>query len=43
MIVASALSAGCTTLYSEDFSHGDLIEGLVVHNPFRNGAVPPRP
>ncbi len=34
LIVAAALWAGCTTLYSEDFQHGQRIERLTVVNPF---------
>jgi predicted nucleic acid-binding protein len=35
MIVASALLAGCKTLYSEDLQHGQLLEQqLRVSNPF---------
>ncbi|HVZ84772.1 MAG TPA: PIN domain-containing protein [Terracidiphilus sp.] len=34
MIVASALDARCTTLYTEDLQHGQLIEGLRIENPF---------
>ncbi len=35
MIIASALEAGCTTLYSEDMRHGQLIAGrLRIANPF---------
>jgi len=35
MIVASALIAGCTTLWSEDLQDGRLIEGrLRIVNPF---------
>lgn len=35
MIVASALLAGCKTLYSEDMQHGQLLEDqLRVCNPF---------
>lgn len=35
MIVASALSAGATVLYSEDFQDGQRIEGrLTIRNPF---------
>jgi predicted nucleic acid-binding protein len=34
-IIASALEAGCTTLYSEDMQHGRLIAGrLRILNPF---------
>ena len=35
LIVASALAAGCKTLYSEDMQHGQLIEGVSITNPFR--------
>ena len=36
LIAAAALEAECTTLYSEDFQDGQLIEGrLTVRNPFR--------
>ena len=34
-IAASALEAGCDTLYSEDFQHGQRLDGLTVMNPFR--------
>ena len=35
LIVASALLAGCKTLYSEDMQDGQLIEGkLTIRNPF---------
>jgi predicted nucleic acid-binding protein len=41
MIVASALLAGCTLLYSEDMQNGQVIDGrLTIRNPF---AVTPRP
>jgi len=37
MIVASALLAGCKTLYSEDLQHEQLLEQqLRVCNPFAN-------
>ena len=37
MIVASALGAGCDTLWSEDMQHGmKLDEGLRIANPFRD-------
>ncbi len=36
MITASALHAGCDTLWSEDMQHGlALDEGLTIVNPFR--------
>jgi predicted nucleic acid-binding protein len=34
MIAASALHAGCDTLWSEDMQHGMSIEGLHIVNPF---------
>ena len=38
MIAASALQAGCDTLWSEDMQHGmALDEGLRIVNPFRSG------
>jgi predicted nucleic acid-binding protein len=36
LIVASALEAGCDTLWSEDMHHGIMIDGrLRIANPFR--------
>lgn len=36
VIAASALRAGCTTLWTEDFQHGMKVEGkLTIRNPFR--------
>jgi predicted nucleic acid-binding protein len=36
MIVASALRAGCETLWSEDMKHGMAIDGVLrIRNPFR--------
>jgi predicted nucleic acid-binding protein len=35
LIVASALQAGCSTLYTEDMHNGQVIEGkLKIVNPF---------
>jgi predicted nucleic acid-binding protein len=34
LIVASALEAGCDTLYSEDFHDGRHFQGLTIVNPF---------
>jgi predicted nucleic acid-binding protein len=34
-IVAAARALGCSTLYSEDLSHGREIEGITIINPFR--------
>ena len=34
LIVAAALSAGCSRLLTEDLQHGQRIEGLRIENPF---------
>lgn len=34
MIVRSAASLGCATLWSEDLDAGQLIEGVTIRNPF---------
>ncbi len=35
LIIAAALQAGCTILYSEDMQHGQMIEGQIrIINPF---------
>jgi predicted nucleic acid-binding protein len=34
LIVASALEANCSVLYTEDLQHGQTIEGLRIVNPF---------
>lgn len=34
LIIAAALDAGCTQLYSEDLQDGQRIEGLTIKNPF---------
>ena len=39
LIVAGALHAGCTRLYSEDLQDGRAIRGLVIENPFRASAA----
>lgn len=36
LIVAGALEAGCTRLYSEDMQHGQRIQRLTILNPFMN-------
>jgi predicted nucleic acid-binding protein len=35
LIVAAALTAGCSQLLSEDLQHGQRIEALTILNPFR--------
>ena len=34
LIIAAALEAGCTRLYTEDMQHGQQIQGLAIENPF---------
>lgn len=34
-ILAAALAQGCGLLYSEDLSHGQIVEGLRIVDPFR--------
>jgi predicted nucleic acid-binding protein len=34
LIIAAALEAGCSRLYSEDMQDGQRIEGLTITNPF---------
>ncbi len=34
-IIAAAIELGCSTLYSEDFNHGQFYDGVEVVNPFR--------
>ncbi len=38
LIVAAALEAGCNILYTEDMQHGRKFGGLVIVNPFIEGA-----
>jgi predicted nucleic acid-binding protein len=35
MIVASAVLAGCSVLYSEDMHNGRVIDGVTVTNPYK--------
>jgi predicted nucleic acid-binding protein len=35
LVIAGALDAGCTRLYSENLQDGQRIEGLTIENPFR--------
>lgn len=35
LIIAAALDAGCTRLYSEDMQDGQRIDTLVIEDPFR--------
>lgn len=35
-IIAAARTAGCSELFTEDLSHGQLVEGVRIVNPFRS-------
>ncbi|MGO9005754.1 MAG: PIN domain-containing protein [Beijerinckiaceae bacterium] len=39
LIVASALEAGCDTLFTEDMQDGRAFEGLTIRDPFRESAA----
>lgn len=34
-VVAAARAAGCTELFTEDLSHGQVVEGVRIINPFQ--------
>ena len=34
-IVAAALALGCDRVYTEDLTHGQVVEGLAIIDPFR--------
>ncbi len=34
LIIAAAVEAGCKTLYTEDLTHAQQIEGVTIVNPF---------
>ena len=34
LIIVAAVRAGCDTLLTEDLSHGQVIEGVHIVNPF---------
>jgi predicted nucleic acid-binding protein len=35
LVIAAALEASCSTLYSEDMHHGQVIARLTIRNPFK--------
>jgi len=39
LIVAAALRAGCSTLYSENLRHRQIVEGLTIRNPFAESTI----
>jgi predicted nucleic acid-binding protein len=43
LIIAAALHAGASTLYSEDMQDGQAIDGLTIRNPFWRHAKRSRP
>jgi predicted nucleic acid-binding protein len=40
LILAAAKRAGCSTVFSEDLQHGQVVEGVRIENPFRLSATP---
>ncbi|MGD0730893.1 MAG: PIN domain-containing protein [Terracidiphilus sp.] len=34
LILAAAVEARCTTLFTEDLQHGQIVEGVRIENPF---------
>jgi predicted nucleic acid-binding protein len=34
-IVAAALALGCDRVYTEDLTHGQVVDGLTIIDPFR--------
>ena len=34
-IVAAALALGCDRVYTEDLTHGQMVDGLAIVDPFR--------
>jgi predicted nucleic acid-binding protein len=40
LILAAALEAGCTTLYTEGLQHGQVVEGVRIENPFLAASTP---
>jgi predicted nucleic acid-binding protein len=34
-VIAAARAAGCSELFTEDLSHGQFVEGVLITNPFR--------
>ena len=33
LIISAAISENCTPLYSEDLNDGQIVEGVLIHNP----------
>ncbi|MCU7936921.1 MAG: PIN domain-containing protein [Candidatus Thiodiazotropha sp. (ex Dulcina madagascariensis)] len=40
MIVVSAMQSGAAKILTEDLNHGQLIEGVLVENPFMHQIIP---
>jgi predicted nucleic acid-binding protein len=39
LIIEAAIRGGTTVLLSEDLSHGQIIDGLTIKNPFKSSSV----
>jgi predicted nucleic acid-binding protein len=40
LIVAAAMEAHCTTLFTEDLQHGQVVDGVRIENPFLVSLMP---
>ena len=40
LVVRTAIEAGVAALLTEDLQHGRLIEGVRIHNPFKDAPAP---
>jgi predicted nucleic acid-binding protein len=40
LILAAGKRAGCTTIFSEDMQHGQVVDGLRIENPFLRRTEP---
>ncbi len=40
LILSAAIQAGCTTVYTEDMQHGQVVEGVRIENPFLRSVRP---
>jgi predicted nucleic acid-binding protein len=40
LILAAAKRSGCTTVYTEDMQHGQIVDGVRIENPFLQPTTP---
>jgi predicted nucleic acid-binding protein len=39
LVIAAAMEASCSILYSEDMRNGQVVDGLMIRNPFQEPAT----